>query len=108
MDIALQTLGTVEAVVKLCERNGVGLTEKLTTGQVLEYDLGDIEDKRVVETYAREGVVPAMAVTDKEILKLKGIEVVTISAEEKIEAEAVARVPRFSNVFDVEFGTQYS
>jgi hypothetical protein len=63
-DIALQTLGDVEAGLEnLAAHNGLEYTDALTPGTELEYDLNWISDLRVVNFYkvTRNGEMPATA-----------------------------------------------
>lgn len=57
LDIALQTSGSVEAVMELAKQNGLSITDELSDGQVLE--VKEVKDVAVVERYAVEGVCPA-------------------------------------------------
>ena len=58
-DVAIQVLGSAEGVFALSERNGLSITDRLTDGQELEYDLGDIVDSRTAELVAARGICPA-------------------------------------------------
>lgn len=72
LDVAIQVLGSAEGVFALAERNGISITDRLTDGQVLEYDLGDIEDTRTAELVAARGICPATEIPasdEKALLK---------------------------------------
>ena len=58
-DVAIQVLGSAEGVFALAERNGLSITDRLTDGQVLEYDMADIVDTRIAELVAARGISPA-------------------------------------------------
>lgn len=111
VDIALMTCGTVESVLTLCERNGMGLTDDLHRGDEIEYDLGDVENRRVVEVYRQEGVCPATGLTKNQnriVNGLKWTELIIgplppidpIPVPEPLPVEVSER---FVNVFDGTF-----
>lgn len=102
VDIAIQTLGTVEGVLSLAMRNGLRLTETLPQGTVLEYDLSEIEDRRVVEAYRREGVLPATAPENGLVERLltKPTEKPESGGADPIEPE---EPDMYTNVFDTPF-----
>lgn len=105
MDIALMTCGTVEAVLRLCERNGIGLTDELHRGDEIEYDLGDVENRRVVEVYRLEGVCPATALTKTQKQMASGMIFDGIPKPSKPLLPEALPVEReiFVNVFDEYF-----
>ena len=72
-DVAIQVLGSAEGVFALAERNGLSITDRLTDGQELEYDLGDIVDSRTAELVAARGICPATEIpsTDERALLLR-------------------------------------
>ena len=72
-DVAIQVLGSAEGVFALSERNGLSITDRLTDGQELEYDLGDIVDSRTAELVAARGICPATEIpsTDERALLLR-------------------------------------
>ncbi len=72
-DVAIIVLGSAEGVFALAERNGLSITDRLTDGQVLEYDLGDIVDTRTAELVAARGICPATEIptTDERELLLR-------------------------------------
>lgn len=59
LDVAIMVLGSATGVFALAERNGLSITDRLTEGQVLEYDLGDIVDERTAKLVQARGVCPA-------------------------------------------------
>lgn len=73
LDVAIQVLGSAEGVFALAERNGLSITDRLTDGQVLEYDMGDIVDTRTAELVAARGICPATEIpsTDEKELLLR-------------------------------------
>lgn len=58
-DLSLQTLGSVEAVFHLAEKNNLSLTDYLPAGTVLNYDENAVTDKKTVAAYQRDNVKPA-------------------------------------------------
>lgn len=72
-DVAIQVLGSAEGVFALAERNGLSITDRLTDGQELEYDLGDIVDSRTAELVAARRICPATEIpsTDERALLLR-------------------------------------
>ena len=71
-DVAIQVLGSAEGVFALAERNGLSITDRLTDGQVLEYDMADIVDTRIAELVAARGISPATEIPksdESELLK---------------------------------------
>lgn len=72
LDVAIQVLGSAEGVFSLAERNGLSITDRLTDGQVLEYDMADIVDTRIAELVAARGISPATEIPksdESELLK---------------------------------------
>lgn len=72
-DIALQACGSLEAVFAIAEKNGLSVTDDLQAGQVLDYDLADVQEKYVVAAYKTESIQPATAITNSEINDLLAI-----------------------------------
>lgn len=66
LDIALQTSGSVEAVMELAIANGRSVTAVLEDGD--ELTVAGVADATVVERYAVEGVCPA---TEEEKWEIK-------------------------------------
>ncbi len=64
LDIALQTSGSVEAVVDLALANGLSITDELSDGQVLV--TAGATDAAVVERYETNGIYPATEASDDE------------------------------------------
>lgn len=64
LDIALQTSGSVEAVVDLALANGLSITDELSDGQVLE--VVEVKDVAVVSRYEISGIFPATEASDEE------------------------------------------
>lgn len=58
-DIALQACGSLEAVFAIAEKNGLSVTDDLQAGQVLVYEMADVQNRQVVSTYKSDGVIPA-------------------------------------------------
>lgn len=105
-DIALQTCGSLEAVFAIAERNGLAITDDLTVGRVLDYELADLLDKQVVRRYEADSVVPAVAASDALVLSLitmpaeaSGVESV-IAAADKPAPVTLAKI--FTNQFDIQ------
>jgi len=66
LDVAVQYLGSAEAAIILAARNGIELTQRLYDGQLLTYELADVLNERVRQTFALQGIVPATEITKKE------------------------------------------
>ncbi len=66
LDVAIQVLGSPTGVFALAERNGLSITDRLTDGQQLTYDLADIEDTRTAELVAARGICPATEIPTKD------------------------------------------
>lgn len=64
LDIALQTSGSMEAVVDLALANGLSITDELSDGRVLE--TVEVIDAAVVERYEINGIFPATEASDEE------------------------------------------
>lgn len=64
LDIALQTSGSMEAVMDLALANGLSITDELSDGRVLE--TVEVIDAAVVERYEINGIFPATEASDEE------------------------------------------
>lgn len=64
--MAIQVLGSPTGVFVLAERNGISITDRLTDGQQLAYDLADIEDTRTADMIAARGICPATEIPTKD------------------------------------------
>ena len=72
-DVAIQHLGSEEAVGELARLNRLDLTAVLVPGQVL--NLPDVNNKRVRKVYTERGYVPAANIgTEGEGIEFWGIE----------------------------------
>ena len=67
LDIVVQTAGSMEAAFLLCEENGIGLTDILQDGQMLETVA--VESADTVRRYNVYDIQPATAL-DKEDMAL--------------------------------------
>lgn len=61
-DLAIQQLGSIEALFDLAKLNGFGVTNVLFSGQLLDYSLTPV-DQAVLKTYTDNGYKPASATT---------------------------------------------
>lgn len=66
LDIAVQECGTFEAAWELAERNGLALTDELTTGAVIDYLPEQVASKQVVDRLAARRIRPATAATKED------------------------------------------
>lgn len=66
LDVAIQVLGSPTGVFALAARNGISITDRLTDGQQLAYDLDDIVDTRTAELVAARGICPATEIPTKD------------------------------------------
>lgn len=64
--MAIQVLGSPTGVFVLAERNGISITDRLTDGQQLTYDLADIEDTRTADMIAARGICPATEIPPRD------------------------------------------
>ncbi len=64
LDIALQTSGSVEAVMDLALANGLSITDELSDGRVLV--TAGVAEETVVERYEINGIFPATEASDEE------------------------------------------
>nr|DAX18014.1 MAG TPA: hypothetical protein [Caudoviricetes sp.] len=84
LDLALQTAGGMEAVLKLARQNNLSLTTSLTEGQRLEAVLPMLSTPRdVVVRYAADRVYPATDLSAREATSLaqEGIEFIGIEID---------------------------
>lgn len=75
LDVAIQVLGSAEGVFALAVRNGISITDRLTDGQMLEYDLGEIIDTLTADLIAARKICPATEIPakdEKELLRRVG------------------------------------
>lgn len=79
--MAIQVLGSPTGVFVLAERNGISITDRLTDGQQLTYDLADIEDTRTADMIAARGICPATEIPPRD--------------EKNLLARVAALPPRF-------------
>jgi hypothetical protein len=63
-DIALQHLGSPEAAFAVAEKLGCAITDELTAGVEIELFESEILDRRMVEHYRKNGIVPATAMVE--------------------------------------------
>lgn len=66
LDVAVQHLGSAEAVFALCERNGIDITDRLYDGDTLEWELEDVASQKVRDIYLLEAIEPATEITGRE------------------------------------------
>ena len=64
LDIALQTSGSVEAVVELALANGLSITDELADGN--ELATAGVAEEAVVNRYEINGIFPATEASDEE------------------------------------------
>lgn len=84
LDVAIQVLGSPTGVFVLAERNGISITDRLTDGQQLTYDLADIEDTRTADMIAARGICPATEIPPRD--------------EKTLLARVAALPPRFEGL----------
>ncbi|MGL5913995.1 MAG: hypothetical protein ACRCZB_07500 [Bacteroidales bacterium] len=65
LDLALQHFGSAEMCVEVAERLGVGITDEPVAGSSFEYELAEVEDKKIVAAYATNNIVPATALDNE-------------------------------------------
>lgn len=82
--MAIQVLGSPTGVFVLAERNGISITDRLTDGQQLTYDLADIEDTRTADMIAARGICPATEIPPRD--------------EKTLLARVAALPPRFEGL----------
>lgn len=86
IDIAIISLGSAEGVFSLVRRNGLSLTDPLTDGQVLEYEVDDIVAPSIREAYSVRKIAPA---TDIERLDFNYL--MSATSPGKVTSSVVAR-----------------
>ncbi len=68
LDMAVQTAGSTEAAWRLCEANGLGITDTLQDGQVL--NTVPAENIETVRRYSAQKIEPATALSAEEMAAL--------------------------------------
>lgn len=67
LDIAVQSLGGVEGVFALAERNNISITDRIEDGKVLLWEHGDTVNANIQKTYALRGLFPATEIESKDM-----------------------------------------
>lgn len=67
LDIAVQSLGGVEGVFALAERNNISITDRLADGTVLLWEHSDTVNANIQKAYALRGLFPATEIESKEM-----------------------------------------
>lgn len=67
LDIAVQSLGGIEGVFALAERNNISITDRLADGTVLLWEHSDTVNANIQKTYALRGLFPATEIESKEM-----------------------------------------
>ena len=67
LDIAVQSLGGVEGVFALAERNNISITDRLADGTVLLWEHGDTVNANIQKTYALRELFPATEIESKDM-----------------------------------------
>lgn len=70
LDMAVQTLGGLEGVFTLAERNGLSVTARLTDGIRLTWEVGDTVSVKVQTQYAQRGLRPATDISTADMNEL--------------------------------------
>ena len=91
LDVAVQYLGSAEAVFALAERNGISITDRLRDGQALQWEVTDIGDAKVQKLYKLHSIIPATDIDDLTAEMLLSI------TDEYTEG---CNVPQFARPFD--------
>ena len=65
LDIAIQLYGSVDAVERLAEDNGLSVDARLTNGMELTIDPALVTDERIRRLFKGEGLHPATEYTDE-------------------------------------------
>ena len=74
-DIAIQTLGSAEAIFAIAEANNISISDNLTTGQKLQIPRENVHAQRkIAEYYAVNNIYPATAIDDNKTIVPEGIE----------------------------------
>ena len=105
-DIALQVCGSLEAVFAIAERNDLAITDDLTVGQVLDYELTDLLDKQVVRRYEADCVTPSVAASDSLIQALITIPDAPQGIDSIIEAADTPEPANYTRIFTYHFDIQ--
>lgn len=69
-DVAVQRLGSVEAIFDLCEANNKSMTEDLQAGECLT--MTEPADKKTADVFEIDGYCPATGITQEEVNELTG------------------------------------
>jgi len=70
LDMAVQTLGGVEGVFALAERNGLSITARLDDGEALAWENSDTVSLKVQTQYAQCGLTPATEISTADMNEL--------------------------------------
>lgn len=70
LDMAVQTLGGVEGVFALAERNGLSITARLDDGAALAWENSDTVSLKVQTQYAQRGLTPATEISTADMNEL--------------------------------------
>lgn len=70
LDIAIQTLGGVEGIFLLAERNSLAITARLTDGQTISYESADTVNLKVQTAYSQRGLRPATEISTDDMNEL--------------------------------------
>ena len=70
LDISLIALGSVAGLFSLAVRNGISVTDRLSDGQVLNYELEDVVSLPVRSAYALQSIAPATDIDRADYLEL--------------------------------------
>ena len=116
VDIALQTCGSLEAVFAIAERNNslfddkktLSITEDLTVGQVLDYDLADVQNKQVVSVYRADGVIPAGMVRHTLTEELEAVAGEQTGIKEIRKSADPVKKAIITNIFTKQFNIQFA
>ena len=76
-DMAVQTLGSAEAIFDIAIANGISITDDLTVGQTLQIThKSDYSQRRTAAYYSINGIMPATAISLTEDISVlqEGIE----------------------------------
>ena len=115
-DIAIQVCGSLEAVFAIAEKNNsladptkrLSITEDLTVGQVLDYDLADVQNKQVVTVLRSDGVIPAGMVRLTLAEELEAVAGEQTGMEEIQTAADPVTPPVLTNIFTKQFNIQFA
>ncbi len=70
LDMAIQCLGSVEAVFVLAASNGLGITDYLSDGQELSWEVADVVNTTVQGVYSTSAIYPTTDITASELQEL--------------------------------------